>query len=195
MAIRRHQRRSVRRDRRNTGARPSFADGRSSWRDIAIMAVIASVFIAVFAFSISRTPAPVAMASDQSAIPPMAAPQRTDQPSNGDGSTFVCENARIVDGDTIHCGEDRVRLASIDAPEMPGHCRRGRACVDGDPFASKANLERLMADGPIRCRQTDTDHYGRIVAFCETGGRDFSCAQVEGHFAIERYGSLSCPAR
>ena len=35
----------------------------------------------------------------------------------------------VIDGDTIHCGYTRVRLAGIDAPEMPGHCQPGRACT------------------------------------------------------------------
>lgn len=36
------------------------------------------------------------------------------------------------------------RLLSIDAPEMPGHCRRGRACTPGDPYASKASVSGLV---------------------------------------------------
>lgn len=31
---------------------------------------------------------------------------------------------RAVDGDTLRCGQERVRLLGIDAPEMPGHCPR-----------------------------------------------------------------------
>jgi len=82
----------------------------------------------------------------------------------------------------------------IDAPEMPGHCRRGRDCVSGDPFASKSNLERMIAGEPVRCVQTDIDHYDRIVALCSVNGRDLSCAQVGNGFAINRYGALECPA-
>ena len=41
-----------------------------------------------------------------------------------------CRAAYVIDGDTIACATGpRIRLASIDAPELPGHCRTGRRCV------------------------------------------------------------------
>src|ERR1700712_1173347 len=51
------------------------------------------------------------------------------------------EWCRVVDGDTLRCGNERVRLLGIDAPELPGHCRIGRACAPGDPYASTASLQ------------------------------------------------------
>ena len=180
---------------------------RVSARDTVIMAAVAVAFIAAFAFALSKpaphTPSAALQAMEQTDIP--AASQPEPMPASPEPNTlastasrdadFVCDDARITDGDTLRCGALRVRLASIDAPEMPGHCRRGRTCVDGDPYASKANLERLVAGGVVQCRQTDTDRYGRIVAFCAVGGRDLSCAQVQGGHAIIRYGDLACPAR
>ncbi|MGC1270186.1 MAG: hypothetical protein WA842_06275 [Croceibacterium sp.] len=35
----------------------------------------------------------------------------------------------VTDGDTIRCGDERIRLLGIDAPEMGGRCREGRVCV------------------------------------------------------------------
>lgn len=66
--------------------------------------------------------------------------------------------------------------------------------MPGDPIASKANFETLVTEGEIICRQTDTDQYGRAVAFCSVKERDLSCAQVEGGFPVIRYGELRCPA-
>jgi endonuclease YncB( thermonuclease family) len=107
-------------------------------------------------------------------------------------SRFTCANPRVVDGDTLRCGPIRVRLAHIDAPELPGHCNPGRQCTPGDPFGSMANLQRLVGSSPLKCRSIDRDRYGREVAFCSARGRDLSCAQVKAGFAIERYGALSC---
>lgn len=45
-----------------------------------------------------------------------------------------------IDGDTLRCGAERIRLLGIDAPEMPGHCHERRNCVPGDPIASKNAL-------------------------------------------------------
>lgn len=104
---------------------------------------------------------------------------------------FECSSPTIIDGDTLRCGERRVRLAGIDAPELPGHCRPGRECTPGDPHASTANLRRL-AYAPLQCRATDTDAYGRTVARCSVEGADLSCAQIEGGFAVRRYGWIWC---
>lgn len=109
-----------------------------------------------------------------------------------DDGSFSCVMPSVTDGDTIRCGSRRVRLAGIDAPEMPGHCRPGRECTPGDPFASKDNLSSLIGWSSVQCRQTDTDHYGRTVARCEVKGADLSCRQVEGGFAVRRYGDISC---
>jgi endonuclease YncB( thermonuclease family) len=122
------------------------------------------------------------------------APTKTGQPgateATGTGGD-VRHFCTVTDGDTIRCGWDRIRLAAIDAPEMPGHCRPGRQCTPGDPYASTANLKRLIGWGAVTLRVLDTDHYGRLVACVSAGGVDLSHAQVEGGFAVERYGSLS----
>jgi endonuclease YncB( thermonuclease family) len=105
---------------------------------------------------------------------------------------FECAAPRVTDGDTLRCGALRVRLAAIDAPELPGHCRPGRQCVAGDPYASSDNLRRLIANRALSCRRINIDHYGRTVAACAAAGVDLSCAQVAQGFAVERYGHLVC---
>lgn len=109
-------------------------------------------------------------------------------------SVFACLSPQAVDGDTIRCNGERVRLLNIDAPEMPGHCRKGRKCTRGNPHASTANIVRLIASGTVTCKPDGTDRYGRTLALCKARGVDFSCAQVAGGFAVERYGKLDCKA-
>lgn len=107
---------------------------------------------------------------------------------------FLCLAPVAVDGDTLHCArQGAVRLLSIDAPELPGHCRRGRACTPGDPFASKASLARLVRGAKVSCTSEGRDRYGRILARCEARGLDLSCEQVRLGHAVERYGKLTCP--
>lgn len=88
-----------------------------------------------------------------------------------------------VDGDTLRCGKERVRLLGIDAPEMPGHCRRGRECVPGDPFASRDALAAML-DRRLKMRRLGRDFYGRTLAIVEARGRDLSCHQVRAGLAI-----------
>jgi endonuclease YncB( thermonuclease family) len=103
-----------------------------------------------------------------------------------------CTSLEIIDGDTLVCRRVRVRLAGIDAPEMPGGCEAGRDCVAGDPYAARSALQRLAGAGTT-CRSRGEDAYGRIVAGCESAGRDLSCAMIESGHAVRRYGPLRCP--
>lgn len=92
-----------------------------------------------------------------------------------------------IDGDTLVCrvGLKRLhlRLNGIDAPELPGHCRAGRHCAPGDPFASKANLAALVNGKRVHWIDLGTDHYGRTIAEAKVGSIDVQCAQLNG-FAI-----------
>jgi micrococcal nuclease len=91
-----------------------------------------------------------------------------------------------IDGDTIRCGSERIRLVAIDAPEMAGHCRKGRDCAPGDPVAARDNLEGLLYRawqphfGPVRLtiERLGTDHYGRTVADVYVKGLSLSCLQL-----------------
>ena len=188
---------STRRQRRVMKRRPRRPNAPETVNvgQVIVMAAISFAFVLAFTFALSRTPAfhqrvqsssPASLqASDATSEPESTAPQST--------STFTCSSVHVTDGDSLRCDGRRIRLASIDAPEMPGHCRRGRTCTPGDPHASKTNLEQLTRRTNVQCRQTDVDHYQRIIAFCEADGVDLSCAQVGGGFAVVRYGELSCP--
>lgn len=73
--------------------------------------------------------------------------------------------AHAIDGDTFKIEHRRYRLARIDAPEMPGHCRPGRHCVSGDPYAAKAALQRMIDQG-VQCRALGLDYYRRTLVEC-----------------------------
>lgn len=89
-----------------------------------------------------------------------------------------------IDGDTLRCGKERIRLLGIDAPEMPGHCRRGRKCVPGDPYASKAALAAVL-DGRATIERRGRDRYGRTLARVRINNVDLSVEQVAKGQAID----------
>jgi endonuclease YncB( thermonuclease family) len=108
---------------------------------------------------------------------------------------------RVTDGDTIRCGEERVRLLGIDAPELPGHYRRGRECAPGDPVASTASLRAGMT-GALRIERFGEDRYGRTLALVAGDQGDLSCWQLRRHQVIyvgrwDDGGALAarCPTR
>lgn len=92
------------------------------------------------------------------------------------GADFVV-GCRAIDGDTLRCGSERIRLIGIDAPEMPGHCRRGRTCVAGDPFASKFSLGKA-ATGRLFVHRFGQDRYRRTLALVRGAKGDLSCWQL-----------------
>lgn len=98
-----------------------------------------------------------------------------------------CTQPRALDGDTIRCANlpASVRLTGIDAPELPGHCRRGRACAPGDPVASRAALVRALR-APVTVEVIGTDLYRRTIGLVRSGPRNLSCAQIASGNAIYR---------
>jgi endonuclease YncB( thermonuclease family) len=61
---------------------------------------------------------------------------------------------RVVDGDTIRVGSERIRLRGIDTPEINE--------IDG--MAAKQRLEELLRNGSIRIVPYARDIYNRLVA-------------------------------
>jgi micrococcal nuclease len=41
-------------------------------------------------------------------------------------------------------------------------------------------------------KQTDIDHYGRVIGRCEAGGKDLSCELLDSGHAVRRYGFILC---
>lgn len=106
---------------------------------------------------------------------------RQSKPPKG---SFSCAVVSVTDGDTFRCSNGtRVRLSSMDAPEMPGACQPGRACAPGDPYAAKAALQRLIGGKTVRCQSVGRS-YNRIAAWCSVNGLDLSCAMVRSGHAI-----------
>ena len=102
----------------------------------------------------------------------------------------LCVSVTVHDGDTIRCGRERVRVANIDAPELPGSpkcqdrrvsyawCdyRAGEAArVAQDMLAGEASsvaLVRFVSRGRVMITRLGTDPYGRTLATISVNGVD-----------------------
>jgi micrococcal nuclease len=85
---------------------------------------------------------------------------------------------KATDGDSLNCGGLRIRLLGVDAAELPGHCRAGRACASGDPYFQKDALA-LFVRQPVRISPIKKDRYGRTVAsVTNNNGKNASCAAI-----------------
>jgi micrococcal nuclease len=94
-----------------------------------------------------------------------------------------CPSAYVVDGDSLRCGEVRVRLLGIDAPEM-SHCPRWRVCVPGNGHEARASLRVALRYGPVRYQPVTQDRFGRTVALVWAGSVNLSCYQLQRGQAI-----------
>jgi endonuclease YncB( thermonuclease family) len=94
-----------------------------------------------------------------------------------------CPSAYVVDGDTIRCGAERVRLLGIDAPEIE-RCPRWRVCAPGDGQAARRSLVAALRLGPVRYEPVTMDRYGRQVAVMWAGRVNLSCWQLNERQAI-----------
>lgn len=91
----------------------------------------------------------------------------------------------VIDGDTIRCGSERVRLSGIDAPETSA-CRPGRRCVEGNGLAARAALGKLIEGRELRLVRLGRDRYGRTIAAVYADGRNVACAMLAGRHAVYR---------
>ena len=113
-------------------------------------------------------------------LSPIAAVSRS---CHGPLMIIDCPSAYVIDGDTLRCGPDRIRLLGIDAPEM-GSCPRWRVCVRGDGRASKRSLIAALKLGRVRYQAVTVDRFGRQVAVVWAGRINLSCWQLQKGQAI-----------
>lgn len=107
---------------------------------------------------------------------------------------------RVIDGDTLDLGGERVRLFGIDAPETGQPCDRQGQVWDCGAFARRV-LQELVAQASVTCAIEDRDRYGRAVATCRADGRDINAAMVKQGAALaytrysDRYTGAEAAAR
>ena len=76
---------------------------------------------------------------------------------------------RIIDGDTFAMGEETIRIADIDTPEVRGRCAHETALA----ARTTARMEALLAEGPFELVRSgrDEDRYGRKLRIVTRRGR------------------------
>ena len=108
-------------------------------------------------------------------------------------TTVTSRHYRVVDGDTIRVGDERIRLVGIDAPEREQEC----LTKEGGPWACGAAatrmLEELLAASAIgvTCVIEGEDRYQRLLGVCYAGsllkGVDVQRALVLSGLAVAEY--------
>ncbi len=93
-------------------------------------------------------------------------------------------NCHAVDGDTIVCARETIRIENVDAAEMPPHAR----CAFEADLAIRAKLfvvDRLARGRVelVRDQKRPRDRYGRTLALVRVDGDDLGEALVAAGLA------------
>lgn len=100
-----------------------------------------------------------------------------------DSKAQIGGKARIIDGDTIQIGNNRIRLYGIDAPELKQVCKiNGRNWMCGEEAAMALAYE--TADHWISCIAKGKDRYARTLAICFKANIDINGEMVKKGLAL-----------
>ena len=95
----------------------------------------------------------------------------------------IIGNAKVIDGDTIYIGSNKIRLHGIDAPETTQTCK-----IDLQDWycgkQSTAELKKIIDNQSVECQVSDIDIYDRYVAICSTIKTNLNKWMVKNGWAI-----------
>ncbi len=92
--------------------------------------------------------------------------------------------ARIVDGDTLNVGGQKIRIEGIDAFETSQSCFDANGGEWQCGQAGTAYLLKLTRGKAIRCSGGSYDGYDRLIATCFAGQVNLGAAMVESGLAL-----------
>jgi micrococcal nuclease len=89
---------------------------------------------------------------------------------------------RVVDGDTLRLGAERIRLIDIDAPEMAlgARCDAERNLAE----LAKAKLAEIVAGQRLEIERHGKDRYGRTLAYIRVSGADVGEMLIHARVAV-----------
>lgn len=90
----------------------------------------------------------------------------------------AASDLRVIDGDTIHIGKEKIRLIDFDTPEIRGKCDAERRLAR----LAKKRLQALLSQG-YRIERTGVDRYQRTLARVWVGDEMVSTIMVREGYA------------
>jgi len=101
---------------------------------------------------------------------------------NVDSKTII-GNAKVIDGDTIHIGLNKIRLHGIDAPETNQTCEKNNVEWPCGKESTKA-LINFINNKQVVCKIKATDKYKRFISVCFVNNFDMNEFMVSNGWAI-----------
>ena len=113
---------------------------------------------------------------------------------------------KVVDGDTVHIDNYKLRLEGIDAPEMRQQCKKESFKISffigltfyKDYSCGRVSKEKLITKidtTEIKCISSSKDRYKRYIATCYKGKTNLNQWMVRNGYAIayRRYSKKYIP--
>lgn len=95
----------------------------------------------------------------------------------------ISGQVRVVDGDSLALGKQRLRLKGIDAPELKQRCHKD-GYEYGCGLVAASFLAELIGRQIVDCKGEGIDRYGRDLVRCRAGSVDLNAAMVRSGHAI-----------
>jgi len=102
---------------------------------------------------------------------------------NSSSNEIIKGKAKIIDGDTIHIGINKIRLHGIDAPENKQTCNIGEE-IWNCGIKSTKTLRNLILEKEVSCKIIDVDRYKRFIGICFLNKININQYMVQNGWAI-----------
>lgn len=96
----------------------------------------------------------------------------------------ISGQVKVLDGDTLSMGSQRIRLHGIDAPEKAQTCSDSNGDTWRPGRAATRWLTRTLASQTVTCTTVDRDRYKRLVSRCLVNGQDIGDMIVSRGWAM-----------
>ena len=96
---------------------------------------------------------------------------------------YILGKAKIIDGDTIHIGNDKIRLHGIDAPEISQDCSYNNEDWECGKLSKNFLLNLINLD-TVNCQVKTIDRYKRYIAICFVNDLNINKIMVKNGWAI-----------
>ena len=91
---------------------------------------------------------------------------------------------KIIDGDSLEIGNNRIRLMGIDAPEYIQYCKNANKVKYNCGIEAKKHLEQIINNSPITCKIHQKDQYDRDLCTCYKDNIDINAEMVRSGYAL-----------
>lgn len=95
----------------------------------------------------------------------------------------ISGNAKVIDGDTIQIGKNKIRLHGIDAPEWNQSCTLNNIIWQCGKKSTLA-LKKLIFNQTVVCKIKSIDRYKRYIAVCFSNEVNLNKKMVQKGWAI-----------